>query len=495
MADSARKRKSSGTGARTWNTKRARDTGRGKKPAAAEPAGQAPGSSSNAAGGGNNASGSDGGAAATEVKGGGRRRNPHGIAPSDVEDEAKPTQRAFQRHIRMACGLLTGDAVLGPADDYIDHYDKRFDEVDDIETHMRAIIAEVKKPNRDAQKRAERLIKDAKVLAKGDGSKPGLYGQIAKDIAMVPAEHIALLFGAVTRVGLKTFHPDVFGPTHSTYNQLHRHLAATTFQTISAWYGYTALNVSITIAQDYPLLCEMYDNFMFGTIKINSRKEYNTPGSLSKAQEKSGAEKRRARLCARRYEQAKSMGYRKPVLRMLKTEAIHSDDERPDGGDARKKKGLLIRTKDGRNPVVTVFLREQDDNILKRLERRDSKLEPFVILLLLPLHCPENSPIGVPIDFFAPQFYNEQLNIHEKAMYINTGVAFPLPKFCTRQHHSDWARMPAKEFMKKYGNDVLKQYNIPTPEELAELDTYHKADGSEGGSTDLEDSDDAAMEV
>jgi hypothetical protein len=206
-------------------------------------------------------------------------------------------QRALQRHIRMACGLLTADAVLGPADDYIDHYDKRFDDVADMEGHMRVLVAEVKKPNREAFKRAERLIKDVKVLAKGgDADKPSLYGQIAKDIAMIPAEHIAFVFGAITRAGLKTFHPDVFGPTHSTYNQLHRHLAISTFHSLVSWYGYTALAASTVVASDYHLLADLYDNYVFGTIKTNSRKEFNTPGSLGKAQGKSIAEKRRMRV-------------------------------------------------------------------------------------------------------------------------------------------------------------------------------------------------------
>ncbi|KAJ7809213.1 hypothetical protein B0H14DRAFT_3481680 [Mycena olivaceomarginata] len=66
---------------------------------------------------------------------GARRRNPHGIAPSDVDEAAKPTQ-AFQHHICMATGLLTADAVLEPADAYIDHYDKRFDEADNMEALM-----------------------------------------------------------------------------------------------------------------------------------------------------------------------------------------------------------------------------------------------------------------------------------------------------------------------------------------------------------------------
>ncbi|KAJ6559342.1 hypothetical protein B0H10DRAFT_2240471 [Mycena sp. CBHHK59/15] len=207
------------------------------------------------------------------------RRNPHGIAPDDVDEKAKPTQRAFQRHIRMAAGLLTADAVLEPADDYIDHYDKRFNESDDMEGLMRQIIAEAKKPNKDAQKRAERLIRDAKVIARGDG-EPGQYGQIAKDIALMPAEHIAFFYSAVTRAGLKAFHPDVFGPTHSTYNLLHRHLAVSTFRTIAGWYHrwqkplqFTCNCIVPAVANHHALSTffdKMMPSYIFGTPRRSS---------------------------------------------------------------------------------------------------------------------------------------------------------------------------------------------------------------------------------
>ncbi|KAJ7094901.1 hypothetical protein C8R43DRAFT_1236452 [Mycena crocata] len=492
MAGSNRKRKSSTGGASASKTKKARSkTAQGKQPAA-------PASSEQGTNAGGNDSGTTAGSGPESGGGGnGRRRNPHGIAPDDVEQNAKPTQRAFQRHIRMACGLLTADAVLGPADDYIDHYDKRFDDVEDMEAHMRAIISEVKKPNKDAVKRAERLIRDVKVLAKGeDSGKPGVYGQIAKDIAMIPAEHIAFVFGAVTRAGLKTFHPDVFGPTHSTYNQLHRHLAVSTFNLLVSWYGYTTLGASTTVAGDYHLLSEMYDNYVFGTIRTNSRKEFNTPGSLGKALDKSNAEKRRLRLCKRRYKEVKSLRYRKPILRLVKVEASHSDDERPPGGDSRKKRGLLVHTKEGRNPIVTSFFAEQDRKILKRLERSPTKKrKPERRSLANPATFSTLSrilPVGVPIDFWAPKFYNEQFDLHEKAMYVNTGVAFPLPQFCTTEHHDSWARLGAKDFMAKYGNDVLAQYQIPTKEELAGLRSEGTTDGSDSDDeeeTDLEDTD------
>ncbi|KAJ7885250.1 hypothetical protein B0H13DRAFT_1628380 [Mycena leptocephala] len=252
----------------------------------------------------------------------------------------------------------------------------------------------------------------------------------------MPAEHIAFVFGAVTRAGLKTFHPDLFGPAHSTYNQLHRHLAVSTFQSVAGWYGFTSLNVSLTVAQDYHLLSEMYDNFVNGTLKTNT----------------------------------------------------HSDDERPEGGDPKKNKGLFICTKEGRNPIVTAFLREQDASILKRMQRiPETRKVTDPPTAASPLS--RVLPVGVPIDFWDPEFYNNELDLQERAMYINTGVAFPLPRFCTPEHVRSWVKMPAKEFMVKYGNDVLALYNIPTEEELAGLASPADDDGSDADdeTTDLDD--------
>ncbi|KAJ6561362.1 hypothetical protein B0H10DRAFT_2445651 [Mycena sp. CBHHK59/15] len=345
-----------------------------------------------------------------------------------------------------------------------------------MEAHVRAIISKVKKPNRDAVKRAERLIKDMKVLAKGEGSdKPGVYDQIAKDIAMIPAEHIAFAFGAVTRAGSKCF---------IQTSLLHRHLAVSTFSFLVSWYGYTALGASNTIAGDYHLLAEMYDNFVFGTIKTNSRKEFNSPGSLGKALGKSNAEKRRVGC----YKEVKLMRYRKLILRLVKTEATHSDDERPTG--------------EGRNPVVTAFFGGQDRKITRRLERSPTrKREPESRTLASPPTSSALSrvlPIGIPIDFWTPQFYNE-LDLHEKAMYVNTGVAFPLPQFCTTEHHKDWYRMNTKDFMVKYGNDVLARYNIPTADELAGLPSESADEGGQNSGeeeeTDLEDTEDSSDQM
>ncbi|KAJ7897000.1 hypothetical protein B0H13DRAFT_2337991 [Mycena leptocephala] len=271
---------------------------------------------------------------------------------------------------------------------------------------MRALVAEVKKPNREAFQRVERLIKDVKVLAKGeDADKPGLYGQIAKDIAMIPAEHIAFTSLA----------PPIPHTTSCT--------------------DISRFPPSILSSLD------LYDNYVFGTIKTNSRKEFNTPGSLGKAQGKSNPEKRRMRLCERRYKEAKLMRYRKPILRMMKAEAVHSDDEHLAGGDARKNRGLLVHTKESCNPIVTAFVYEQDRKIAKRQERSPTKKrEPETRTLANPPTSSALSrilPVGVPIDFWTPKFYNSELDLHEKAMYINTGVLLNGSKPLSQVYTSD----------------------------------------------------------
>jgi hypothetical protein len=77
-------------------------------------------------------------------------------------------------------------------------------------------------------------------------------------------------------------------------------------------------------------------------------------------------------------------------------------------------------------------------------------------------------PADVPIDFFTPEFYNA-LSVKECAQYVDTGVAFPLADFAFDEVHEDWKTMGKKEFMEMYGNDVLEQYNIPSPEEIAAI--------------------------
>lgn len=99
-------------------------------------------------------------------------------------------------------------------------------------------------------------------------------------------------------------------------------------------------------------------------------------------------------------------------------------------------------------------------------------------------------PKKVPIDWFDPIYWNS-LTVHERAEYSQGGtpvVALPLEQFCeTWELCNQWKNLPREVFMEKYGNAVLSQYNLPTPEELAQLEEW---DEEEEVEDDLEDGDD-----
>ena len=68
-------------------------------------------------------------------------------------------------------------------------------------------------------------------------------------------------------------------------------------------------------------------------------------------------------------------------------------------------------------------------------------------------------PKSVPIDWFDPIYWNEHLTLHEHADYIQGGVHVALPRdphlYSTWSACVAWKNLPVKEFMDKYGNDVL----------------------------------------
>ncbi|KAE9397510.1 hypothetical protein BT96DRAFT_71109 [Gymnopus androsaceus JB14] len=98
-----------------------------------------------------------------------------------------------------------------------------------------------------------------------------------------------------------------------------------------------------------------------------------------------------------------------------------------------------------------------------------------------------------------PWYYNNVLTLRERAVYMNNGVALPMPQHC--QSEADirrWKKLNTKKFMEEYGNEVLDQYDIPTEEELERLDrnedTDNEADEDDEDDEDFTDSEDEAAD-
>ncbi|KAJ7159114.1 hypothetical protein C8R43DRAFT_948456 [Mycena crocata] len=375
-----------------------------------------------------------------------RVHNSWGIRSKEVPKAAKPTQKAFQRVIRAMCGLLTQNNILPSAIEARTHYDKRFDPVDNYRLHMRRLMDESRTAVKEALDRATKLIKDAKTLT----------GPIANDIARIPADHLATVFTMVSKAGLQGFIPDVEGPVQSHYNQLHRHLAVSAFQFLTSSFALYGLNVNNNIAQNHELLTDMFNNFVYGTLAQNTRRERRNPGSLSQSLINSVAYKARTRLGLTQFTTAKTLNLRKPVLRMAFVKESHSDDE-------HTPQGHRVRDKPGRSPVAGKFFVSEIDVKTAEYRKRNpvrgqkkpeprNRESPLLEVSEISLGLPPD----VPIDFFTPTFYNsltvkERASISARKVYLNM------------QNGRLWV------FIQRYGNKVLKQYNLPSEEELAAL--------------------------
>ncbi|KAJ6463052.1 hypothetical protein C8R47DRAFT_1238749 [Mycena vitilis] len=410
-----------------------------------------------------------------------RVRNRWGIRPTEVVPvKAKLTQRAFQRIIRGLCGLLTQEDTLPPATEARKHYDKRFDGVDDYRAYMQTLVDESRTAVTAAKDLATRLIREAKRI-------PGL---IANDIARIPEAHLATVFTMILKAGLQGFCPDLDGPVQSTYNQLHRHLAVSGFQFLSSSLAMCTLEVNLQVAEDTDLLCDMYDNYVYGTLAQKTKMERRRPGSLSQSLTHGAEFKARGRLSEVRFKTATSLGLRKPVMRMASVQEAHSDDEQSSG---------RVRMKPGRNPIIGRFFREELDPAAEEYRKRNAKRGQKVLRrapkprirgnpLLPASDIGVILPPDVPVDFFTPAFFNA-LTLKERARYVNTGVAFPLEDFAFDEAHEGWKTMGKKEFMEKYGDDVLDQYDIPSPEEINALPDSDAEDDEEE-EINLEDTED-----
>lgn len=422
-----------------------------------------------------------------------RVRNPWGIRPKEVPETAKSTQvclglltsnvkatnqnfqRAFQRFIRGLCGLLSQSDTLPSAIEARNHYDRRFDKVDDYRAHMRTLVDESRTAIAAATDLATKLVKDAKRVP----------GPIANDIARIPEPHLATVFTMVLKAGLQGFCPDVEGPVQSAYNQLHRHLAVSGFQFLAGSLALAALDVNVQIAKDTSLLNDMFDHYVYGTLAQRTRMETRRPGSLSQSLQHSVEYKARTRvrslslfvlhalirsqLAEIRFKTASRLKLRKPVQRMAFIKEAHSDDEHTVAG-------RRVRQKPGRNHVVAKFFRNELDVPAEEYRKRNAKQGQRYIRLQLPCITaydyivfrppkPRTRPnpllpaseIGmilppdVPIDFFTPVYYNA-LTMKDRARYANTGVAFPLEDFVFDPAHEDWRTMGKQEFMEMYGN-------------------------------------------
>ncbi|KAF7307992.1 hypothetical protein MKEN_01160800 [Mycena kentingensis (nom. inval.)] len=434
-----------------------------------------------------------------------RRRRPNGIVPDELTPIQQKGYDSFQKYIRGLCGLLDSKTGLPSAEEELAFWDQRYDadKVDNSFNFIRDVVEACKAPAAAATRRADRLEQQIK------GKEVQVKSRIATALSTIPQQHFAAAFEAMARLGLRKFLPDVHGSAGpgSAYNQAHRHIAVSTFEAAATRFGMSDLTVSLTFARDFVLLGALYDFFVFRTLAKKSRRvELHGEMVLENDAILDAARKRRARLCERRLQQAQLDKIRKPLKRMLANPACHSDDELMEDADRTPEDPVKYKWhvchKPLRNPLFTDIVRVLDARIQAKLDRVPNagrKPDPRKVDTPRPpsklsgIHPNVDNKIPLPpIDFFTPAYFNA-LDVDERVFFSgDTSVAFPDSRFCTLLETPKWIQLNSKDFMKKYGEEILARYSIPTAEEIAawEEEQERKAAGEDPQPMDLDDTDD-----
>jgi hypothetical protein len=89
----------------------------------------------------------------------------------------------------------------------------------------------------------------------------------------------------------------------------------------------------------------------------------------------------------------------------------------------------------------------------------------------------EPLPENVFVDYFEPSFWNSQLTLEDQAHYIKNGVFISMPPLglCGKwEAVKEWKDLGQSQIQAKYGAEVLKDYIIPTAEQLRQLEENQK---------------------
>jgi hypothetical protein len=86
-------------------------------------------------------------------------------------------------------------------------------------------------------------------------------------------------------------------------------------------------------------------------------------------------------------------------------------------------------------------------------------------------------PKDVPIDWFDPIYWNTVLTVRDRLQYLNGGICIALPaaQHCdTWEKCAEWKNLPPRDFFNIYSEEVLKDYNLPTEEEVEQFENWEE---------------------
>ncbi|THU77354.1 hypothetical protein K435DRAFT_877975 [Dendrothele bispora CBS 962.96] len=209
-----------------------------------------------------------------------KKKDPLRIPQAEVSEA-----HAFQIHICIAMGLISAaSAPITPPT----HYKENFAACFQTEADFSSVDRKLGQfPTHQSHKKR---IQAARTYFYNHAATGNSLG---KDIAMVEDLSLTILYTTMDQYGFESWCPDLSESPSSLYNNCHRTLAIDSFQQACAMGGYCRFSVNPEYYNSTTVLAQIYDSYVFGTIKDKSQKEARDPGALEHRKESNNTGKRR----------------------------------------------------------------------------------------------------------------------------------------------------------------------------------------------------------
>ncbi|KLO05422.1 hypothetical protein SCHPADRAFT_797738, partial [Schizopora paradoxa] len=230
-------------------------------------------------------------------------------------------------------------------------------------------------------------------------------------------------FTAVAELGLKAWRPDFSDGARSLYNYAHETVFLETFTRVVSLHGYAFMGVPQSAANDISFIKRAYLSFVFSYLADLAKKEARDPGRVERG-------------------------------------------------------SYLIHHIEGRAKKVGIYFRDVDTKRLRAAsrDRTTRRTERIRVTPFAPIPSPFTTlPVKTPLDWFDPDFWNNEMTLLQKYRVQMQGIAIALPaeELCHASEWHKWIKMDHAEFMQKHGLAELQKYkllSLKQMQDMAELD-------------------------
>ncbi|KAL1723232.1 hypothetical protein EV715DRAFT_286733 [Schizophyllum commune] len=417
------------------------------------------------------------------------------ITKAERHEDAASTMLAFQTHLRMI-GELYDQDDLPPAvsEEMRNSYKDQYDSAAKARRTVKSLAAG-RAPQADSALERVQAIRET---LEAKRIKPDTLkdAKIVSRILDIDIFGMQVAFGRLASFGLLKWLPDI-GPgcdPNSQYNAYYEAIAIESFQQAARVGAYVAFGINEEYINKTSFLRGEYRSYVFSYLKQKAASERRKPGSTKQKTEKNKMYVRRQRLAQARTALLKAQGFPDRTLALSKETAAHSDDEMEFediivDGVAQKNPVYRIREKVGRSGKVTHLFRMVDRMRIAqaaahrpgKVERTRKPQEQSATTSKSRTSQLTRIPTRVPIDYFSPEYWNESMTLRQRVEFLGqrggrARVALPKAEFCkTWADCEKWTNLKEDAFMREYGDAVLKDYSIPTDEQIARIDELEDA--------------------